>query len=154
MADTSVPMAATPVNINRQNVLHAQQDITFADFGSAKSGTVRAIYLKPGTRLIRGRIEVTTAFNPETSATLSIGDTQGTTPDVDKYKTAASAAATSIAEFTAPSLKANVIPAGGTWLTVTSVVVDDANELNAGAATISIEYVEDGRVTEYNTVRR
>lgn len=153
MADTSVPMAETPVNINRQTVLHAQQDISFADFGSAKSGTVRAIFLNPGTRLIRGRIEVTTPFNAETSYTLAIGDNLGTTPDVDKYKTAASAAATSIAEFTAPSLKDNVIPAGGAWITVTSAVVDVADELNAGEATLFIEYVEDGRVTEYNTVR-
>lgn len=153
MADTSVPMAETPVNINRQTVLHAQQDISFADFGSAKSGTVRAIYLKPGTRLIRGRIEVTTAFNPETSATLSVGDNLGTTPDVDKYHAAEDVTSTAIVAFDTPSLKDNVIPAGGAWITVTSAVVDDADELDAGAATLFIEYVEDGRVTEYNTVR-
>jgi len=146
----------TEVNINRQTVLHAQRDISYDDFvsGTAKN----LIHLQPGTRIIGGYIEVHEGWNSETSATIAIGDTVGSSPDVDKYHTAedihdGTITAATVIALDHPPVAGGVIPAGGAWLTATVTVVDAAGDLDEGSATIHIDYIEDGRVSEYNTFR-
>ena len=140
-------MAITP-NINRQTRLVAYVDITYADLVSGSA--VNAIHLPAGARVLGGFLDITTAWNSGTSDSLTVGDTVGSTPDVDRYKTATDAQATGLGALLGPLTNA-VIPSGGAWVTVSITSVGDA--ATAGAARLQVEYVVDDRVTEYNPYR-
>jgi hypothetical protein len=140
-------------NINRQTRLHAYVDFTIADIGAGASGSHNAIHLPAGARLLSGFLEVTEDTNDGDALTVSVGDSVGTTPDVDRYLAATSvnATGTKVVPFTLTPVKGAVIPAGGAWVTVTVAAVDgDADE---GTFRLGVDYVVEDRVTEYEPYR-
>jgi len=147
-------MAITP-NINRQSVLYAEVDFTVADIGAGASGSFNAIHLPAGARPLGGFLDVIVDANDGTAYTLSVGDTVGSSPDVDKYLVATSVNATGakVVDFTLPPLgdAGGVIPSGGAWVTVTAAATDgDADE---GTYKLAVWYVIEDRVTEYEPYR-
>lgn len=135
----------TSVNVNRQSVLSASRDFTYDDF---VSGTAKPlIYLRPGTRILRGWVDITTAWVSASTNTYSVGDTEGT-DDVDRWLTSTNAKTAALTALLAP-LKASTID---TAEAVTMTLTDGAAP-TAGAGTLYIEYVEEPRVSEYNTYR-
>lgn len=145
-------MAITP-NINRQSVLYAEVDIAIADISPA--GSYNAIHLPAGARVLSGFLDVIVDANDTTSYTLSVGDTVGSSPDVDKYLTATSVNGTGakVVDFAIPPLgdAVGVIPSGGAWVTVTGASGDGAED--EGTFKLAIWYVIEDRVTEYEPYR-
>lgn len=138
----------TQVNVNRQSVLYAERDFDYQDF---VSGTPKElIYLPAGAKVLRGYVDITTDFDPETSWVFTVGDTEGSTPDVDRYDAAIDATSTGISTFTGP---ANGVIETAEAITMTATVVDAAGALTQGAGKLAIEYVVDNRVTELHTYR-
>ncbi len=137
------------VNTLRQSVLYADRDFTLSDLTSGVA--FPAIYLKPGTRILRGFVDITTPFNSSTSDTISVGDTEGT-DDVDRYLTASNVAHTGgLAKFTLPPLTDAVI--GTTEALTITWTGAGTTAATAGAGRVAIEYVEDNRQTELHTYR-
>lgn len=136
------------VNTFRQSVLYADREFTLSDLTSGVP--FPAIYLKPGTRILRGFVDITTAFNSGTSDTISVGDTEGT-DDVDRYLAASGTAHTGgMVKFTLPPLTDAVI---GTTEALTITWTGVGTAATAGAGRVAIEYVEDNRQTEVHTYR-
>lgn len=143
----------TAVNINRQSVLSAFREVSFDDFTSGTAKNI--IALEPGTWILRGYLDVTTAWNSETSDLVTIGDTVGT-DDVDRYITTASTTSLQAAArtaFSTPPITSGWITAVNEWLTMTVTSVDGAGELDQGSAIVVIEYINLNRRTEYYPVR-
>lgn len=140
-------MATTPVNVGRQTILSAYRTFNFSDL---TSGVAKAlIYLKPGTRILRGGVDVTTAWTSGTSDVLTVGDSEGSSPAGNRYKTSFSIAATGLTALVAPVADGVIDTAEA--VTVTWTGVGDAP--TAGEATLYIEYTEAPRVTEFHTYR-
>lgn len=152
----------TEVNINRQTVLVAEIDIARADFGTLVANTAKTvqfgIHLPAGARVVGGYIDTVVAANTagDTTATftLSVGDTVGSSPDVDRYRAAVSVKAVGVNALSA--FTGAKIPAGGAWVTVTAV----ENPTGANAATsttgtwrLSVQYTVENRVTEFHAYR-
>jgi hypothetical protein len=135
------------VNTLRQSVLYADRDFTVADLTSGEA--FPAIYLKPGTRILRGFLDITTAFNSGSADTISVGDTEGT-DDVDRYLVATSVASTGLTKFTLPPLTDAVI---GTTEALTITWTGTGTAATAGAGRVAIEYIEENRQTELHTYR-
>ena len=138
---------STPVNINRQTVLYAERDFDFQDLPSGVAKPM--IYLPAGSRILRGAVDITTAFNAETSTTITVGDTEGT-DDVDRYKAGINGKVAAITAFTA--ITDSVIDTAEA-VTMTATHVDAAGDLDAGAGKLWIEYVVDNRTTELHAYR-
>lgn len=139
-------MAKTAINVGRQTVLSASRTFNYEDF--ADGATIAAIHLKPGTRILRGWLDVTTEWDTGTTATLSVGDTLA--DDVDKYLTATDCKTADITAFDeTPVANGEVTTAEA--VTVTIAAVGTAAE--QGEATLFIEFVESPRVTEFHTYR-
>ena len=137
----------TQVNVTRQTVLTAQREFDFQDFVSGVATPL--IYLKPSTRILRGWIDITTAWNSGTSATLSIGDTEGT-DDVDRWLVATNVKASALTPLTAPQTKSTIHTAEALTGTLTSV----GTAPTAGKGVITIEYIEENtRSSEFMTRR-
>ena len=138
----------TSVNVGRQTVLVAERDFTYDDFVSGVAKPV--IYLKPSTRILRGWVDITTAFNPSGNCTFTVGDTEGATPDVDRWLTSTNAKATGLTALLAPLTKSVIDTAEALTMTVTVA----SGTVTAGAGKLIVEYIEDNvRVTEVNTRR-
>jgi len=138
----------TQVNVGRQTVLSADRDFTYDDF---VSGTAKVmIYLKPSTRILRGWVDITTAFNPSGNCTYTVGDTEGATPDVDRWLTSTNAKATGLTALLAPLTDSVIDTAEALTMTVTVA----SGTVTAGAGKLHIEYIEEGtRTTEFFTRR-
>lgn len=132
----------TSVDITRQTVLYAERAIDFEDF---TSGTAKPlIYLRPGTQILGGFVDITTAWNSATSAAITIGDTEGV-DDVDRYLGSTSIKATGRTALVPVS---NGVIETAEALTATVTVVGAPT---AGAGKVGIWYIESGsRSTEYN----
>jgi hypothetical protein len=143
-------MATTAVNVTRQTVLYAERNFTSDDFAANAAGhTKPLIYLKPGTRILRGAVDITTAFQGSGTITASVGDTEGSTPSVNRWKTAYNVKATGITPLVASLADSDLVAAEGITLTVAS-----SGTLTGGAGRISIEFIESpNRSTEFNTYR-
>jgi len=139
-------MAKTAINVGRQTVLSAVRTFNYEDF--ADGVTVAAVHLKPGTRILRGWLDVTTAWDTGTTATLSVGDTLA--DDVDKYLTATNCKATGITELDGTPVADGEVSTAET-VTVTIAAVGTA--ATQGEATLFVEYVESPRTTEFHTYR-
>lgn len=142
---------AITVNINRQTRLSAYVDFTIADIKPA--GTFNAIHLPAGAVVLGGFLDVLQDVNAGTSYTLSVGDSVGSSPDVDKYLVATDVNGTNakIVKFTLPPKTNGAIPAGGAWVTVTGVSA--GTEETEGRFRLSVEYIVEDRVTEYEPYR-
>lgn len=138
----------TQVNVARQTVLVAEREFDLSDF---VSGTPKPlIYLKPGTRVLRGFLDITVPFNSGSSDTISIGDTVGATPDVDKYMDATSVATAGIKDLAKLPVANGVID---TTEAVTATLTSVGTAATGGAGRLVIEYIEDTRSTEFHTYR-
>lgn len=138
---------ATSIDVNRQTVLVAERAFTYDDF---TSGTAAAmIYLKPGTRILRGFLDVTTAFASQYSDEISVGDTEGV-DDVDRYLVATDVTSTGLTSFSLPPISDGVVD---TAEAVTMTWTGSGTATTAGAGTLQIEYTEAERSTEYHTYR-
>lgn len=136
----------TVVNITRQTVLTAQRDFKSDDF---VSGTPKAlVYTKPGTRILRGFVDITSAFQGTSTITLSIGDTSTATPDVDRWKTAFDIKSTGLTAITAPQTNSILDAAEAITATVTA-----GGTLTAGAGRLVLEFIEENRATEFHPYR-
>ena len=143
-------MAKTAINVGRQTVLSAVRTFNYEDFTVDGSGnaTINAIHLKPGTRILRGWLDVTTAWDSGTTATLSVGDTLA--DDVDKYLTATTSKAAGITELDGTPVADGEI---STAEAVTVTLAETGTAATAGEATLFVEYVESPRCTEFHTYR-
>jgi hypothetical protein len=137
----------TEVNTLRQSVLYAERSFTYDDFTSGEAKPV--IYLKPNTRILRGFLDITTAFNSGSSDSMTVGDTEGV-DDVDRYLGATDVSSTGLTALTAPPIADGVI---GTPEAVTITWTGGGDAPTAGAGTIAIEYIEVGRQTEIHPYR-
>ena len=81
-------MATTAIDTRRQSVLSADREFNYEDFTSGVAKPL--IYVRPGTRILRGWVDITTAWNNTSSASMTVGDTEGT-DDVDRWLTDTSA---------------------------------------------------------------
>jgi len=138
------------VNTFRQSVLYADREFTRSDLTTGVP--FPAIYLKPGTRILRGFVDITSPFDSDSDDTISVGDTEA--DDVDRYLVADDVAHDGgLVEFSLTPLTDGVI---GTTeaLTITWTRTGDASDVaSAGAGRVAIEYVEDNRQTEVHTYR-
>lgn len=139
----------TQVNVTRQTVLVAEREFDYTDF---VSGTPKPlIYLKPGTRILRGFLDITTAFDSGATDTMDVGDTAGATPDVDKYLDGASDNVGTVgikALALAPITNGVIQTAEAVTVTYTGT-----DACSGGAGALVIEYIEDTRSTEFHTYR-
>ena len=138
-------MAKTQVNVGRQTVLTASREFNFEDLVSGEATPV--IYLKPGTRILRGWLDITTAWDTGTTATISVGDTEA--DDVDRWLTATNAKAAALTDLLAPLTNSTINTAEAVTVTYTGT----GTAPTAGVATLYIELVEAPRTTEFNTYR-
>jgi hypothetical protein len=138
-------MATTTVSTGRQSVLSADRSFNYEDFTSGVAKPM--IYVRPGTRILRGWVDITTAWNNTSSASVTVGDTEGT-DDVDRWLTATDAKSAVLTALLAP-LKNSVIDTAEA-VTMTMTVSGTGN---AGAGVLHIEFIEEPRVTELNPVR-
>lgn len=144
---------ATAIDVGRQSVLVAKRDFTYDDF---TSGTAKAmIYLKPGTTILRGYVDITTAFNSATADAIVVGDTYSSTDDVDRYVSSLDAQATGVTSFSARTTGTTGVPSQeiSTAEALTMTWTGTGTAASAGAGTIVIEYIEDERTTEFHTYR-
>lgn len=123
----------------RQTVLSAEVDFTFADITDDAAANP-AIDIPAGAVVVGGELVVTTAFDSTTSDVADIGDGG----DTDRYS----------------ATPVNLQAAGATALDVTGYrytandTIDiawtpgTASTATAGAATLRIQYVMDGRANE------
>jgi hypothetical protein len=132
------------INVSRQTVLYAERDFDYADFTSGVAKPI--IYLPAGSRVLRGAIDITTAFNSATSSTITLGDTEGV-DDVDRYAAAVDGKAAAITAFTA---KTNAVLETAEAVTMT---VTNVGAPTAGAGKVWIEYIVDNRTTEIHAYR-
>jgi hypothetical protein len=133
----------TNVNVNRQTILVAEREFSFDDFVSGVAKPL--IYLKPGTRILRGWVDITTAW-VSTTASLTIGDTAAN--DVDRWKTATDVKVAALSNLLAPLAKSTIDTAEAVTGTVTVT-----GTATAGAGVLHIEYTESSRSTEFHTYR-
>ena len=138
-------MATTAIDTRRQSVLSADREFNFSDFTSGVAKPL--IYVRPGTRILRGWVDITTAWNNTSSASMQVGDTEGT-DDVDRWLTATDAKSAVLTALLAP-LKDSVIDTPEA-ITMTMTVSGTGN---AGAGVLHIEYIEEERSTEINPYR-
>jgi len=135
------------VNTFRQSVLYADRDFTVSDLTNGVA--VPVIYLKPGTRVLRGFVDITTPFNSGTDDLISVGDTEA--DDVDRYLVADDVAHDGgLVQFSLTPLTDGVI---GTTEALTITWTGEGTAATAGAGRVAIEYVEDNRQTEVHTYR-
>lgn len=134
---------STNVNINRQTILCAERDFDYTDF---VSGTAKPlVYLRPGTQILGGFVDITTAWDSATSAAMTVGDTEGT-DDVDRYKTSFSIKSTGLTALVAPITTGIVETSEALTATVTVVGAP-----TTGAGRLVVWYIESGtRQTELN----
>lgn len=142
----------TRANITRQTVLYAERAFSYDDFTSGVAKPL--IYLRPGTQILGGYVDITTAFDagstggqsptPYTVA-LEIGDTEGT-DDVDRYLTSTSVRTATRTALT--PVHDGVIETSEA-LTGT-ITVGSGGTLAAGAGKVGIWYIEVNRVSEVN----
>ena len=132
----------------RSLVAEREFDISDLPVGEAKP----LIYLKPGTRILRGFVDITTAFNGASGDLLSVGDTLGSVPDVDKYMAATSIDTTGIKALANLPVADGVIDTTEA-VTATRSATGAATSATLGAGRLVIEYIEDTRSTEFHTYR-
>jgi hypothetical protein len=140
----------TQVNVSRQTVLVAEREFDISDL--PVDTAVPLIYLKPGTRILRGFVDITTAFNGDSGDQLSIGDTLGSVPDDEKYMDATYVDTTGIKDLANLPVADGVIDTTEA-VTATRSVSGDATGATLGAGRLVIEYIEDTRSTEFHTYR-
>lgn len=135
---------STKVNINRQTVLVAERDFDYTDFESGVAKPL--IYLRPGTQILGGFVDITTAWDSATSAAMTVGDTEGT-DDVDRYKGSFSIKSTGLTALVAPVTNGVIETTEALTATVTVVGAP-----TTGKGRIVVWYIESGtRQTELNT---
>jgi hypothetical protein len=138
-------MTATTVSTGRQSVLSADRSFNYEDFTSGVAKPM--IYVRPGTRILRGWVDITTAWNNVSSASVTVGDTE--TDDVDRWLAATvSIKSKALTALLAPLTDSVIDTAEAITMTVTV-----SGTGNAGAGVLHIEYIEEPRVTELNPVR-
>lgn len=132
----------TPIETGRQSVLTATRTLAPAD--EFESGVEQAvIYLRPGTRLLRGFLDVETAWDTTTAAA-TIGDTNSGDADGLLISTDLKVAAlTPLAAFTSANGLFETPQAITATVTATGVAED-----SVGAATLVVEFIEVDRTTE------
>jgi hypothetical protein len=108
----------TQVNVTRQTELTATRDFTYDDFESGVAKPL--IYLKPSTRILRGWVDITEAFQGSSTITYTVGDTEGTTPDVDRWLTSTNAKATGLTALLAPLTDSVIDTAEALTMTITA----------------------------------
>ena len=140
---------ATDINVTRQTVLYAERDFTYDDFVSGEAKEM--IYLQAGSKVLRGGVDITTAFNSGTSDTLTVGDTEGTTPDVDRYVASIDGQAEAVTLFN--GVTDGLINTSEAITMTNTQVVGSGEAATAGAGKLWIEYVVDNRVTELHAYR-
>lgn len=138
-------MTATTVSTGRQSVLAARREFNYEDFTSGVAKPM--IYVRPGTRILRGWVDITTAWNNTSSASMTVGDTEGT-DDVDRWLTATNAKSAALTALLAPLTDSTIETAEAITMTMTV-----SGTGNAGAGVLYVEYIEEPRVTELNPVR-
>lgn len=137
----------TSVNINRQTRLVAERAFDYTDLTSAVAKPL--IYLKPGTRILSGFLDITTAFNSTSTDTIDVGDTEGT-DDTDRYTAnPVNVHTTGLTALDAPVANGIIDTAEA----VTILWTSGGGTPTAGAGVLHIEYIEDQRSTEYHTYR-
>lgn len=139
-------MATTKVNVGRQTVLAAKREFVLGDLTEGVATPL--IYLKPGTRILRGFLDITEAFDSTSTDTIDVGDTE--TPDPDRYTAnPISVHATGLTALTAPVADGVISTAEAITVTWES----GGGSPTAGAGLLYVEYIEDARVTELHPVR-
>src|SRR5574343_522535 len=138
-------MATTSINTTRQSVLSADREFNFSDFTSGVAKPL--IYVRPGTRILRGWVDITTAWNSGSTCTYTVGDTEGT-DDVDRWITSTNAKATGLTTLTA--LTDSVID---TPEAITMTITSAGTAPTAGAGVLHIEFTEAERSTEIYPMR-
>lgn len=127
---------------SRQTPLVASVDFTYADIPTTAT-VYEAIDLPPNAVVLSGTLFITTAWNSGTTATVDIGDTT----DPDRY-TASPLDLTT----TAPAGLALDV-AGGKSVSNASIdltTVFAGTAATAGAATLVVQYIIEGRANEVN----
>lgn len=142
----------TEVNINRQTVLAASREVDFADFTSGVAKPI--IYLRPGTQILRGYLEVTEVWNAAGAVAATIGDTEGT-DDVDRYLTSTSLKTLALTPFTSAAFAATALKDAviDTAEALTMTVTTASGTNTTGKARVWIEYSESSRVNEVHPYR-
>ena len=140
---------STSVSINRQTILYAERQFDFEDFAGTSPVTVPMIYLPAGVKILSGGVDITTAFNSGSSDTLTVGTTEGTTPDVDALDSGIDGQAEALSTF-GPFANSTIDTAEAVTMTNTA----EGAAATAGAGTLYITYViPDSRVTELYAYR-
>jgi hypothetical protein len=137
-------MATTTVSTGRQSVLSADREFNYEDFTSGVAKPM--IYVRPGTRILRGWVDITTAWNNTSSASITVGDTEADV--VDRWLTATDAKTTALTALLAP-LTDSVLSTGE----AISMTLTVSGTGDAGAGVLHIEYTEEPRVSELQTWR-
>lgn len=134
----------TEVNVLRQTVLSAERSFTYDDF---TSGTAKElIFVKPGTRILRGWVDITTAFQGSGTITMEVGDTE--TDDVNRYLTSTNVKTAALTALVAPITASEIATPEAITGTLTA-----SGTITAGAGKLHIEFVEASRSTEFMTRR-
>lgn len=132
-------IASVDRNHGTQYPLVATQDFSYAQLTSGSA--VGAIKLPYGARVIGGGVLITTAFNSATSDKIDIGDGG----DPDRYTST---------EITASSTGWTALTLSGYKYTQTDYVditwTGTGTAPSAGAGTLIVMYVIDGRANEVN----
>jgi len=138
-------MATTTIDTRRQSVLSADRDFDFSDFTSGVAKPL--IYVRPGTRILRGWVDITTAWTNTSSASVTVGDTVA--DDVDRWLAGTvSLKSKALTALLAPLNDSVIDTAEAVTMTVTT-----SGTGNAGAGVLHLEYIEEPRVSELQTWR-
>lgn len=138
----------TAINVNRQSVLYAERSIDYTDLSGTTAKVL--IYVRPGTRVLSGFLDVTTAWNNSSTGTLSIGDTYTGGGSATKYLAATDLKTAALTKFTLPPVTNGAV---GVEAAIIGTPALAGTAATAGAATIGITYIETGRTTEFMTRR-
>lgn len=145
---------STAIDVGRQTVLVAKREFAYDDFVSATAKPV--IYLKPGTIILRGYVDITEAFNSASADAIDVGDTFSGTNDEDRYTSSAiDAQATGVTALSARTTGTTGVPSQEitTAEAVTITWTGTGAAPSAGAGLLVVEYIEDERTTEFHTYR-
>lgn len=137
---------ATTVNIARQTILVAERNFDFQDL--PHDTAVPLIYIRPGTQILGGFVEVTTIWGPSgvTAATLAVGDDSAANTG-SRYASNINLKNAGVSSLTAPVAN-GVVPSNGA---ITARASYTGGTPTSGKGRIVVWYIESGvRQTELN----
>lgn len=133
-------MATTKISTGRQTVLSADRAFNFSDFTSGVAKPL--VYVRPGTRILRGWVDITAAWNSGSTCTYEVGDTEA--DDVNRWLTSTNAKAAGMTALLAPLTNSVIETPEAVTMTVTSA----GTAPTAGVGVLHIEFIEAERTTE------